>query len=115
MDPNSLRRLPLNFKGALISQSVSPCLEVLHFLKTNELIMQRKKQYERRRKKSCLPSAKPRFKRSPVSARCSMSPSQSTCVADFQVWAACPHFLLIVPQREAANLRDLHRDLQQVT
>ena len=44
-----------------------------------------------------------------------MSPSQSTFVEDFYFWAACPHFLLIVPQREAANLRDLHRDLQQVT
>ena len=44
-----------------------------------------------------------------------MSPSQSTFVEDFYFWAACPHFLLIVPQREAANFRDLHRDLQEVT
>ena len=63
---------------------------------TNELIMQRKWQHERRRKESELPAAKPRFKRSPGSARCSISPSQSTCVTDFQFWAACPHFLLIV-------------------
>ena len=74
-----------------------------------------KAQHERRRKKSCQSSAKPRSKRSPVSARCSMSPSRSTCVADFQIWAACPRLLLIVPQRGVAKLWDLHRDLQQVT
>ena len=30
-------------------------------------------------------------------------------------WQRAPHHILIVPQWEAANLRDLHCDFQQVT
>ena len=46
----------------------------------------------------------------PTAPRVLLSP-----LAEFQGWAACPHFLLIVPQREVANFRDLDRDLQEVT